>query len=220
MLSDYFTSSTVIRSISTSFTLLNFRSTGKGFAIGKASEKDAFEINMDIYDKFGAFVGNGLTTSGSNLDPNTTIEELILTNTNTPNGGYMYIETKFYQSKSQTANRAQTALPYNSVGSEYHRYYYNGQWSSWRRHTNADEAKVKTATTDVAVSRSFAPFEVTNEFSGSAPTYEGYSVQRLSGHANGNVLVCTDNGWVCNVRNATVQDVTSITWTWLLIPTS
>ena len=53
---DYFTSSSMVKSIGTGFTLMDFRSTGKGMAIGKVSEKDALEINMDMYDKNGGLI--------------------------------------------------------------------------------------------------------------------------------------------------------------------
>lgn len=47
--SDYFTSTTNVQHIATGFTLMDFRSTGKGMAIGKVSEKDAFEVGMASY---------------------------------------------------------------------------------------------------------------------------------------------------------------------------
>ena len=75
------------------------------------------------------------------IDPDTTLDELIVTHINTPlpSGGYMYIQTMFYGSKSTTTNRAQIAIPYATKGSMFHRYYYGGAWSAWRRHVNEDE---------------------------------------------------------------------------------
>ena len=49
-------------------------------------------------------------------DPNTTLKQLIVTNKNTPTGQYMYIETRFFDTKSLTANRSQTAYPYSVEG--------------------------------------------------------------------------------------------------------
>lgn len=98
-----------------------------------------------IEDEFGAKYSNGLaayTGSGTSaINPDTTIEHLILTNNNTPMGSgyFMYIMTLFYSTKSSTANRMQIAWPYNRIGSAYFRYYYNGTWSNWRRQTNEDE---------------------------------------------------------------------------------
>ena len=52
---DFFTSAAdgvnATVSIATAFTMLDFRSTGKGVAFGKVSEMDAMEINMDLYVK-------------------------------------------------------------------------------------------------------------------------------------------------------------------------
>lgn len=132
---------------------IDFKAGGKGVAIGKAATENYFDVGMDasfdgridikdfIYDQFGTRMGNGLVKyESSGIDPNTTLEELIVTHRNTPmSGSYMYIQTMFYGSKSTSSNRAQIALPYNTNGSMYHRYYMNGAWSSWRRHVNEDE---------------------------------------------------------------------------------
>ena len=115
---------------------------GLGFAFGKSAEKaNALESAWDIYDKFDTLIGNGLAVydSSSQIDPDTTNEHLILTNNNTPMGSgyFMYILTVFYGTKS--GSRSQIAIPYNRIGSVYHRYYADGAWSSWRRHINEDE---------------------------------------------------------------------------------
>lgn len=47
-ISDYFTSIERIVTIGTAFTLINMRSTGKGIAFGKVSEKDEFEVGMPL----------------------------------------------------------------------------------------------------------------------------------------------------------------------------
>ena len=46
-ISDYFQTVSYEFEVPTAFTLMDFRSTGKGMAIGKVSEKDEFEIAMD-----------------------------------------------------------------------------------------------------------------------------------------------------------------------------
>lgn len=46
--SDYFTTSRLSRNISTAYTLMDFRNTGRGIAFGRVSTKDRFEVNMDI----------------------------------------------------------------------------------------------------------------------------------------------------------------------------
>lgn len=47
VISDKFNSATYTREIGTTYRLINFRSTGKGIAIGKVSEEDLFDVNMD-----------------------------------------------------------------------------------------------------------------------------------------------------------------------------
>lgn len=145
--------STFVYSIGGAIFPIDFKAGGKGVAIGKAATKNIFDVGMTtsfdnridikdfIYDQFGTRIGNGLAKyDSSGIDPNTTLEELILTNKNTPSGGtYMYIQTMFYNSKSTSSNRAQIALPYNANGSMFHRYYYGGAWTSWKRHVNEDE---------------------------------------------------------------------------------
>lgn len=44
---DYFTSTSNSKSLPTQFTLINYNNSGHGFALGKVSEKDAFEVAMD-----------------------------------------------------------------------------------------------------------------------------------------------------------------------------
>ena len=66
------------------------------------------------------------------IDPDTTLDSLILTHLNTPNDTFMYIQTYFYASKTVTGNRFQIAYPYNKKDGVYYRYYYGSSgWSSW-----------------------------------------------------------------------------------------
>lgn len=87
-----------------------------------------------------ATVGNDIITHGTE-NPDTTTKRLILTNTNTPMGSgyYMYIQTMFNGDPTSATYRSQLAIPYNKIGSVYHRYYTGSAWSDWRRHVNADE---------------------------------------------------------------------------------
>ena len=48
---DYFTTISRNLNISTAFTLMNYNSSGKGIGIGKVSEKDALEVDLDFYYK-------------------------------------------------------------------------------------------------------------------------------------------------------------------------
>lgn len=127
-------------SLSSGFTIQDINKSGRGIAFGKVSSKNAMEINMNIYDKFNTLINNGLSlykTGGTDIDPNTTLEDLILTETNTPSGGFWYIRTMFYSTKSETTNRTQVAYPYaysNATikGTVYTRIYTSGiGWSEW-----------------------------------------------------------------------------------------
>lgn len=127
-------------SLSSGFTIQDINKSGRGIAFGKVSSKNAMEINMNIYDKFNTLINNGLSlykTGGTDIDPNTTLEDLILTETNTPSGGFWYIRTMFYSTKSETTNRTQVAYPYaysNATikGTVYTRIYTSDiGWSEW-----------------------------------------------------------------------------------------
>lgn len=130
---------------------LYFRRGGKGLAIGKPATRDGLDVDFvsyfcnDMYDKYSRRINNGLAMNdrSTQIDPNTTLDELIMTNVNTPNTGYMYIHTMFNEEKSAGANRSQIAIPYNSVGSTYHRYYYNGSWSAWEKHVTESQLNSK-----------------------------------------------------------------------------
>lgn len=146
---------------------IDFKEGGNGVAFGKPAEREntaefafdvkmngaaqvngAFEANGDatfnaaIYDKFSKQICNGLAVyQSSGIDPNTTTDHVILTaHANGPMGAsvYYYIITVFTSGKSTASYKAQYAIPYTQNGSMYHRYY-NGSWSEWRRHINADE---------------------------------------------------------------------------------
>lgn len=116
----------------------------EGSVVGSSAEFSRMDITdsmtatsatvSTLYDKYGTQLTNGLTLyTSAGIDPDTTLDHLILTNNNTPNGGFMYIKTEFYSTKSATANRMQTAFPYNSAGSPYYRYYSGGTWSDWTK---------------------------------------------------------------------------------------
>lgn len=120
-------------SASTAFALMNFHQGGKGIGFGKvATRSDAFELGMKTYDEFDSLIGNGLAVyTSEGIDPNTTLESLVLTNKNTPTTAFWYVSTQFYHTKSDSSNRVQLALPYQATGSIYTRMYYNGVWQPW-----------------------------------------------------------------------------------------
>ncbi len=136
---DYFGKSTsyTVR-LPTGAVVLDIKADGTGMGFGKVSEKgNSLEFNRDLYDKFGTLIGNGLSVYNdanyNRPDPNETLEHLVLTEgDNAPGGGFWYIWTLFYSTKSVTSNRTQLALPYNAAGGLYVRYYFSGAWSAWR----------------------------------------------------------------------------------------
>lgn len=67
---DDFSSASNTKNLPTAFTLIDFRSTGRGMAIGKVSEKDAFECDLDA--EFKTITSDSIVTrSGANLDRTT-----------------------------------------------------------------------------------------------------------------------------------------------------
>lgn len=139
--SDYFQTETRSTTASTARTLVHWNAAGDGIAFGKLSEKsDAFECAFEMFDRFGTEIGNGLAayTGGGDaaIDPDTTLESLILTShANAPQGlgTFYYISTTFYNTKDASAARSQLAHPYKTDGAIYFRYYASGAWSAWDR---------------------------------------------------------------------------------------
>lgn len=109
-----------------------------GEAVFRVGE-DYTRTNGRIIDKNGTELLNGLSkyrTGGKDIDPNTTLEELVLTETNVPSGGFWYVKTMFYSTKTATSNRTQVAYPYGNSAIKsgiYTRVYTNGSgWSEWK----------------------------------------------------------------------------------------
>ena len=134
--SDFFITAERSANVPAGFAVIDLKKDGKGMALGKVSTKNALEIGFDMYDRHDTKIHNGLASYKPNnvdIDPDTTLEELILTETNTPEGGFWYVKTMFYASKTITSNRTQLAYPYNNaMTSAYYRIYYNGGWSDWK----------------------------------------------------------------------------------------
>lgn len=136
-ITDYFGKSTsyTVR-LPTGAVVLDIKADGTGMGFGKVSEKTgAVEFNRELYDRFSTRIGNGLAVytdaDGLRPDPDTTLEHLVLTDRNGPTGGFWYVWTLFYSTKSATSNKTQLALPYNTAGSLYCRYCTGGTWGSW-----------------------------------------------------------------------------------------
>jgi hypothetical protein len=137
---DFFGDVTKSVEVQSGFSIIDLKNNGKGIAFGKVSNLDAMEIGLPIYDRFETQILNGLSlySSGGSLDPSTSIEELILTSTNTPTSSFWYVRTIFYSTKSETANRTQIAYPYsananNITNKIFVRTYVSGTgWNNWR----------------------------------------------------------------------------------------
>lgn len=172
---------------------------GGGVAFGKPATRKGFDVGMPayfgsaIFDRFGQEILNGMTKSEtSGIDPDTTLHHAIVTHQKTPmgTGQYMYILTYFYGSKTVTSNRLQVAYPYDGSGSEYHRYYYGGKWSAWKKHVNEDEfltakpifklAYMKRSNCHIAASGNDW-FTVAN----SLPAFSGYTLEGIMSYNNG-----------------------------------
>lgn len=81
----------------------------------------------------------GLNFGSTNSDPNTTAENVILTNhANAPSSGFFYITTTFYSGITSTGNRGQIATSYNGTTQMYTRSCYSGIWTTWIRCDNLD----------------------------------------------------------------------------------
>lgn len=121
-----------------SYRLFNISKDKKKFAFFGKAVKEGMQVFGSIFDRFGTEIRNGLAAYGGSstpIDPNTTTEELMLTNVNTPTTAFWFVRTMFYSTKNANANRTQIAYPYNSsnpVSKLYYRYHVNGTgWSEW-----------------------------------------------------------------------------------------
>lgn len=135
---DYFGTDSLKVDIPTAFTLLDFRSTGKGIAIGKVSEKDGFEIGIP------AFFSNAETPSSATiLKENTDLDDIktsgfytfssatraTLGNVpiSTGSGGLVVMDMGEAGQKVQIAIKC-------SVSSEiWERMFYSSTWYPWKK---------------------------------------------------------------------------------------
>lgn len=121
--------------LSSADVVLDISSDGRGLGLGKVSQRTGIEFARMMYDRFDTVITNGsavYTGSGDTaIDPDVTLEHLVLTNKNTPTTSFWYVTTLFYTVKSATTARMQYALPYSSPSSMWTRTYYQGAWSNW-----------------------------------------------------------------------------------------
>lgn len=137
--SDYFGSDSKTIDIPTAFTLMDLRSTGKGIAFGKVSEKDGIEFGMET------FFSNGETPSSAivlkeNTDLNTLLTSgfysfsspVLATLSNCPvssgaSGAVIVIDVGNAGQKMQIAVRCSTSSEI------WERMYYSSSWKAWKK---------------------------------------------------------------------------------------
>ena len=130
------------QNITSGYTLMNYHSSGKAIGFRKVADREeGFQFGDFIYDQWDTVITNGLAVYGG--DPNTTLESLIMTSTNSPSGQAMYFFTFFSSNKSETQNCGQIAVPYyyNGTQSMYWRYRFGGEWSDWFKIANTSDLK-------------------------------------------------------------------------------
>lgn len=127
--------------LSTAYTIFNVKADGTGFSFGKVSEKsNAVEFAMPLFDTYGKEITNGMAKYGgsgtSAIDPDTTLDHIILTDKNTPTTVFHYVITIFYSNKTDAGNKTQIAVPYYSSNKDFYmRYKASNVWSDWKRIT-------------------------------------------------------------------------------------
>lgn len=139
--SDYFGSDSKIIDISTAFTLIDLRSTGKGLAFGKVSEKDALEIAMETEFSHAETPSspiilqngqdlNNILTAGFYVVPNTTVSGSLLNKpyTATSTGSLVVI-------KEGNGNQVRQIMKVCSKEDNriYERVYYTNAWGTWKK---------------------------------------------------------------------------------------
>ena len=210
VVSDYFETITRDLNISAGFAIIDLKGNGKGIAFGKVSTKDALEIGFDIYDRHDTAIRNGLAAyrpNGVDIDPDTTLEEHVLTETNTPEGGFWHVRTMFYSSKSTTSNRTQIAHPYNQATTTlYYRVYYNGGWSDWKNVASqvstmdyegffqSGKQLIQTGWVTITPSGGNVPTSVYIAFHNAYKTIPVVTLAASSGVIGTQVLGCSTNG--------------------------
>lgn len=135
---DYFGTDTLKVDVPTAFTLLDFRSTGKGIAVGKVSEKDGFEIGIPAFFSNAETPSsakvlradtdlNDIKTSGFYSFSSATRETLLNMPITVGSGGLVVMDMGEAGQKIQIAIKC-------SVSSEiWERMYYSSTWYAWKK---------------------------------------------------------------------------------------
>lgn len=137
-ISDYFGSDSKVIDIPTAFTLLDLRSTGKGIAFGKVSEKDGIEFGMET------FFSNGETPSSAvKLKENTDLNSVMssgfysfssavrATLSNVPissgSGAVIVVDV------GEAGQKMQIAVKCSTASEIWERMYYSSSWKTWKK---------------------------------------------------------------------------------------
>lgn len=136
---DYFGSDSKAIDIPTAFTLLDLRSTGKGIAFGKVSEKDGIEFGMETFFSRGETPSSAVVLKeNTDLDALTTSgfycfsSPVLTTMKNCPvssgaSGAVVVMDVGNAGQKMQIAIRCSTATEI------WERMYYSSSWKPWKK---------------------------------------------------------------------------------------
>lgn len=139
VINDYFINNSegIKKTMSPSFSLINWNASGRSMSFGKPSARGVNEKVIDfaipIYDLWEKEIRNGIADySNEGIDANETLEEIALCSKNIPyNQGLAYVRTIFNGSKTITTPRTQIAYPYTS-GHIATRQYVGEDWTEWQ----------------------------------------------------------------------------------------
>lgn len=215
----------------TSFTLVDYKSNGKGIAFGRVSTTDTFRVGMTAEFDKAVTVDGALTLAGGfkgiAIQSGTDFNDLI-----TP--GFYYNGTssviascKNYPEASalslevyQASGVVQVARIYDDATTYTRAYYsYNKTWSPWVKIIRATDISdcikiVETSTGSITLAA-----HASKSIDLTAPTLSGYKcLMQIGGKGVGDtgLLVSCGSTWVFNT-SASQKTFSSISWYWLFV---
>lgn len=137
--SDFFGSDSKTVDIPTAFTLLDLRSTGKGIAIGKVSERDEFEIGIPMKTKFGEIPSSAVILK-ENQDLNNIRDSGFYTYSSAVKAtlGNMPITASgsgaiIVYDMGEAGQKIQIAMRCSTDSEIWERMYYSSSWKEWKK---------------------------------------------------------------------------------------
>ena len=117
-----------------------------------------------------------------------------------------------YAGSSSAGGSATSAVKLDSsAGNALQPVYFNGGKPT------ACTRKIPTiTTTEVAINRTFTIKEGTLDYEGNVPNNNGFAI-RLGGYCDGDVLLCTPNGWIQNTTGRVSMTIKKVVWIWLVV---